>query len=212
MRGSRFIIAAVLLCAVAGFAGAPAALADGGTPQDICNDLKDGVVNGSYTAAEWTAFFSDPTIQGYGCGGAVTPPTTPPVTPPTTPPVTPPASPPVTPPTTPPVTPPTSTPPAPVTPATPAVPLTPTPVVTGVKGAQATVVSAPAKPTAGVQGANHTVRAPVTKSAAAPIATTKSSGTLPFTGAQLSLFLLVGLALVATGLLLRSTARPKQKP
>lgn len=82
-------------------------------------------------------------------------------------------------------------------------------VVTAVKGATKTVT--PAQPTTGVQGANHTVRTPVSN-ATAPLAATKTSGTLPFTGAQLSLFLLVGLALVATGLMLRTTARPRQKP
>lgn len=38
---------------------------------------------------------------------------------------------------------------------------------------------------------------------------TAKKGTLPFTGAQLVLFLLVGLGLVATGLVLRATGRRK---
>jgi len=87
------------------------------------------------------------------------------------------------------------------------VPLTPQqPAVSaGVKGAQQTVTAA-RQPTTAVKGAQHTAGGPV---AAAPIAaTTKTSGTLPFTGAQLGLFLLVGLALVALGLLLRSTGPP----
>lgn len=38
---------------------------------------------------------------------------------------------------------------------------------------------------------------------------TKTKGTLPFTGAQLGLFAIVGIALVAMGFLLRTTARQK---
>lgn len=38
---------------------------------------------------------------------------------------------------------------------------------------------------------------------------TKTKGTLPFTGAQLGLFAIVGIALVALGFLLRTTARQK---
>jgi hypothetical protein len=38
---------------------------------------------------------------------------------------------------------------------------------------------------------------------------TQTKGTLPFTGAQLGLFAIVGLALVAMGFLLRTTARQK---
>lgn len=41
------------------------------------------------------------------------------------------------------------------------------------------------------------------------IPATKTKGTLPFTGAQLGLFAVVGLALVAMGFLLRTTARQK---
>ena len=40
-----------------------------------------------------------------------------------------------------------------------------------------------------------------------PLAATKARGGLPFTGAQLGLFAIVGLALLAMGLLLRSTGR-----
>jgi hypothetical protein len=42
---------------------------------------------------------------------------------------------------------------------------------------------------------------------AKPLAATKTRGHLPFTGAQLGLFAIVGLALLAMGFLLRSTAR-----
>jgi hypothetical protein len=104
---------------------------------------------------------------------------------------------------------PSTTPAKPSTPtAAPApVSLTPVVVVAVVKGREHTV----ATPTTGVKGAQRTASAPVARAAAAPIATTKTTGTLPFTGAQLALFALVGLALLATGLLLRSTGRPSQR-
>ncbi len=190
MRRGRITFAVAAVTAAAFMAGiAPGALA--ATPQDICKDLQDGKVDGTYTAGEWTAFFQDSTVQGY-CSPIVVV-TPPPVTPP---PVTPP-----------PVTPPPVTPPS-----TPAVPLTPmvVPVVTsvsGVAGTQHTVAPTPSVPTTGVKGSSHTVRTPVTRTAAAPLSVTKTRGTLPFTGAQLTLFLLVGLALVATGFVLRATGR-----
>lgn len=167
MRRGRMVIGVALLLSAFTLGGAPAALA--ASPQDICADLADGHVDGTYTNAEWTAFFSDPVIQGYGCGGIATP-VTPPVTP-------------------------SGAGVAPVT------------ILVGVKGATHTAKA----PTSGVQGAQHTVKAPVNASAAAPLGTTRTSGTLPFTGAQLTLFALVGLALVAAGLVLRSTGRPAQR-
>jgi len=180
MRRGRILTGAAIVVTSLSFAGVGGAYA--ATPQDICKDLKDGVVNGSYTAAEWTAFFSDPTIQGYGCGGTIVPPHT-----------------------TPPVTPPTTTPPATPVTVTPAVPLVPV-VVSAVKGASHTGSAVTPVQTAAVKGAQHTAKTP-TRSAAAPITTAKKAGTLPFTGAQLALFLLVGLGLVATGLVLRATGR-----
>jgi hypothetical protein len=211
MRRGRIItsIIAAAALAVVGFAVAPGALA--ATPQDICQDLRDGKVDGSYTAAEWTAFFQDSTVQGY-CSPVVIvtpPPVTTTTTSSTTPPTTtvtttvttqtPPA-------TTTPVTP--ATPATPVTPGAPAVPLTPT---SGVQGVQATV-AAPAATTQGVQGANHTVKTPVARAAGtSPLATTKTTGALPFTGSQLGVFALVGLALLAAGLLLRSTGRSNER-
>jgi hypothetical protein len=39
-----------------------------------------------------------------------------------------------------------------------------------------------------------------------------AAATLPFTGAQLSLFLVIGLALVSSGVLLRRTAKEKSRP
>lgn len=188
MRRGRIITGMTLLVAAISFSGAPAASA--ATPQDICTDLKDGVVNGSYTPAEWTAYFKDPTIQGYGCGGVIVPPTTTPVT------------------TTTGVTTTTST-----TTTSTAVPLVPTTPVAGGgnQGTQTTIVTPKGTATHGVRGTSHTVQTPTRQAAAAPIATTRAAGTLPFTGAQLALFALVGLALVASGLLLRSTSRPAQR-
>lgn len=219
MRRERTLLLVIALFAVAAFFSvAPAAFADGGTPADICADIQDGQLNGTYTAAQITAFNQDPTVQGY-CGPIIVVVTPPPacveVTPGTTPPAgstacthpcvevmpgqTPPAG--STACTTPPATP-------PVTPTAP--PVTPSGVspvvITGVKGARHTVVTPVTKPVAAVAGTQHTVKTPVA-AAVAPIATTKTSGTLPFTGAQLALFALVGLALVASGLLLRTTSR-----
>jgi hypothetical protein len=170
MRRGRIVIGAALILSAVSLAGAPSAFA--ASPQDICADLADGTVNGTYTNAEWTAFFTDPTIQGYGCGGIVTPGTQP--TQPTQP----------------------GTQPG-TQPAGGAVPVT----IAGTQGAQNTAGT----PVAGVAGTQKTVSA-----AGTPLATTTTArGTLPFTGAQLALFAVVGLALLGTGLLLRSTARPK---
>ena len=197
-RGRNTFMVAAVTAALFTIVAAPGALA--ASPQDICKDLQDGKVDGTYTAAEWTAFFQDSTVQGY-CSPVVTQ-TPPPVTPPT-----------VTPPT---VTPPTVTPPT-ATPIPPAVSLTPTPSVvvtqSEVAGTSHTISapSTPATPITGVAGTQKTVRAPVTKSASAPLGATRRSGSLPFTGAQLTLFLLVGLGLVATGLVLRATGRRTQE-
>jgi hypothetical protein len=67
-----------------------------------------------------------------------------------------------------------------------------------VAGATKVKTSKPvAKPTA-VSPAQHS---------AAPLATTRSTGTLPFTGAELGIFALVGIALLGGGLMLRMTSR-----
>jgi hypothetical protein len=186
MRRGRVWIGLASLIAGCTALVAPNALA--ATPQDICKDLQDGVVNGTYTAAEWTAFFQDPTVQGY-CSPIAT------VTPPGT----------------------VLTPPAPLSPSVPQVaPGVQLPaIVAGVAGQRKTIVTrakpqakaqpqAKAKPQAKVLAA----RSP-SKSSAAPLATTKKRGALPFTGAELALFALVGLALIASGLLLRTTARQR---
>ena len=169
-RGHTFGGLLAIFAAAAALTGAPTALADGGTPGDICQQVASGTISPD-----------DPIVQGY-CGPIVT------VTPPTT--VTTPST----------VTPPVVTPPT----AAPTVIPTAAPT-TGVAGVSHTIVARTPAPTAAVKGAQHTVRAPV--SASAPLATAKVSGTLPFTGAQLGLFALVGLALLATGLVLRSTGR-----
>jgi hypothetical protein len=197
-RGRILIYLAIAAAALASVTASVARADDGGTSSAICADLQDGKLDGTYTQDQWNAFMSDPTVQGYcsvivppcvypgpNGGGGVSDctPATPPPTPPTAP------------------TPPSTPAPPPAAPAP--VALTPV-VIVGVKGASHT------KPAA-VKGAQHTVKAPVKQAAVAPIATTKTSGTLPFTGAQLALFALVGLALLATGLLLRSTGKPSQR-
>lgn len=199
MRRGRIMIALAAAFAAALVALPAAAFADGGTPMDICQDLQDGKLDGTYTVAQLQAFFTDPSVQGY-CSPVVvvTPPTTPPPVTTTT------STPAPTPP--PPVTTTTQAP----TPAPPPAPVTPV-VITAVKGATHTSTPVPvaapaaAKPT-GVKGAQHTVSSPP-RAAAAPLSTARKQGTLPFTGAQLALFLLVGLGLVATGLVLRATGR-----
>jgi hypothetical protein len=56
----------------------------------------------------------------------------------------------------------------------------------------------------GVAGQEHTV-------SSKPLATAGQSGTLPFTGAQLGVFLALGLALVFGGLLLHRTGRSRPR-
>jgi LPXTG-motif cell wall-anchored protein len=64
---------------------------------------------------------------------------------------------------------------------------------------------APARKAA-VKGAQHTVTQKP-KPAPAPVATSRTTGSLPLTGADLSVFAVVGLALIAIGLALRSTTK-----
>jgi hypothetical protein len=80
----------------------------------------------------------------------------------------------------------------------------------------AAVVTVPVSgPTHGVQGATKvktsTPAAAPAQRSAAPLAATKTAGTLPFTGAELTVFALVGLALLGGGFLLRLTARQKHR-
>lgn len=188
MRRGHYIAALSLLVAVFSLSFASTALAAGGTPQDICKDLQDnGHLDSTYTAEQLAAFLNDPTTQGY-CGSIAA--TIPPVTqaPVGTPPVT---------------APPAATPPATKPPAG------TSPVAAGVQGTRKTVVAPTAKVTPRVKGARHTVASAPTAASVAPLGTTKSTGSLPFTGAELALFALVGLALIGTGLLLRTTARQR---
>jgi hypothetical protein len=176
---------------------------------DICRDLADGQLNGTYTQDELNAYVAaqahDPTLQGY-CGPLVivtTPPTTSTVpvtttTPGTTTVVTT---------TTPGGTTTTLTETVPGTTTTTAAAVTPPPTTTtGVLGATSPTAQA-AAPTAHVAGAQKTKTAPTS---VAPLSTTRSSGTLPFTGAELAVFAVVGAALVAGGLLLRASTRRRE--
>jgi hypothetical protein len=45
------------------------------------------------------------------------------------------------------------------------------------------------------------------KTGVAPVAATRTRGTLPFTGAELAVFAVVGVALIGCGFVLRMTAR-----
>lgn len=184
---------------------APGALA--ATPEDIYKDLADnGRLDGTYTQAELQAFLQNASVQGYGNPVLVTPVV---VTPPTTYPCVPPAN--VQPGQTLPEgqkvceTPSTV---AAVAPATPVAAATPE---AGVAGVSKTVVSKPAvsKPavTAAPQPTSGT--AGVQTPEQAPLARTASAGTLPFTGAELGLFALVGAALLLGGLALRASARQR---
>lgn len=89
----------------------------------------------------------------------------------------------------------------------------PPPPTAGVAGVRHTQTPpqpvATTKPVAQVAGMQKTKTAP-SPTAAAPLAATQSSGSLPFTGAQLAIFAIVGAALLGGGLLLRLTARQKK--
>ena len=210
MRRGRICIGAAWLLSALAVVGTPGAFAAGGTPQDICGDLADGHVDGNYTQGQWTAFFADPTIQGYGCRG-VTPappaqnvcvpgqpgqpgmpaaPGTPGATPEQCSTVTPPVS----------INVVSGAPPA--TPAAPAAPAA-TPVA-GVAAQRKTIV-------AKKQPVSATPKVTPARAAVAPVSTTRTKGTLPFTGAELALFAIVGVALIACGLLLRTTARHRSQ-
>ncbi|HEY3020412.1 MAG TPA: hypothetical protein VGJ32_09470, partial [Solirubrobacteraceae bacterium] len=76
--------------------------------------------------------------------------------------------------------------------------------VAGVAAQRKTIV-AKAKP------ARAAVKVTPTRATAAPASATRTSGALPFTGAELALFAVVGLALIGCGLLLRTTARHRSQ-
>jgi hypothetical protein len=81
--------------------------------------------------------------------------------------------------------------------------ITPAAPVGRVAGTSKTIVKAAptATPAANVAGVQSPVQAPVARTA--------SAGTLPFTGAELGLFALVGSALLLGGILLRASARQR---
>jgi hypothetical protein len=79
----------------------------------------------------------------------------------------------------------------------------------GEVGGTQVVTLTPASGTLGAQKTVNNGAAPASSTAGAPLAATNTSGTLPFTGAQLGIFAIVGLALLAGGLLLRSTGRSR---
>jgi hypothetical protein len=207
MRRGRICIGAALLLSALAMIGTPGAFAAGGTPQDICSDLADGHVDGNYTSDQWNAFFGDPTIQGYGCQGVTPAPPAQNVCVPGQP----------------------GQPGMPAAPGTPgATPgqcstVTPPVSVNVVSGVPAvTPAATPAAPVAGVAAQRKTIAAKKTPVAAAPrvtpakapvapVSTTRTRGTLPFTGAELGLFAVVGIALIACGLLLRTTARRRSQ-
>jgi hypothetical protein len=70
---------------------------------------------------------------------------------------------------------------------------------------------APAQNTGGqnVAGASHTVHRAAQPTAAGVAPATHATGTLPFTGAQLTTFVVLGLLLVAGGLVLRISGRSR---
>jgi hypothetical protein len=198
-RGRVFVYIAIGAAALTSAVASVARADDGGgTSAAICSDLQDGKLDGSYTQDQWNAFIRDPTVQGYcsvivppcvypgsnGTGGGGSNGATPCAPATTTKPSAPAAQ------------------PVPMTPQAPV-------VIVRVKGAQHTATAA--RPSTTTPRARHTVRTPVA-AALAPASTVKAGGTLPFTGTQLGVFALVGLALLATGLVLRSTGRPSQRP
>jgi hypothetical protein len=201
MRRERIILfVGALVAALA--VGAPTAAA--ATPAEICQALKEGKTI-TVTPAEMAAFLKDPSVQVYGCSPTTQTPAGP--TAPT--PVTPAA------PQQPTPTPTVVTPPSAAGPTPPVAEVAPTVVLptvlpTGnVAGEQETKTGTPAtpkKPGAGVKPASKTVAGNV-----APLAQTKKTGSLPFTGAELGLFALVGGILIASGLALRFTARQRSR-
>jgi uncharacterized surface anchored protein len=152
-----------------GLAASPALAVATASPMDICRDLADGQLNGTYTQGELAAYQNalahDPTIQGY-CSPLVV------VTTPST----------------------TTT--------------TTTAATNGVAGTTTNKQSPKPGQVAPAQVVKTTP--PASQSTASPLETTKSSGTLPFTGAELGVFAIVGAALLAGGLLLRMSARNRK--
>ena len=185
MRKFTGVIAVLVTVLVA----APGALA--APPEEIYRDLADnGQLNGTYTQADLQAFLQSASVQGYGNPVVVVPPPVVTETPPQT----------VNPTPTPVQVPaPVQQPPAAELPA--ATPVAPTAGVAGTAKTIVTKAQPAAAPTASVAG--------VATPAQAPLDRTASAETLPFTGAELGLFAVVGAALLLGGLLLRSSARQR---
>lgn len=209
MRRERITTCVAVLAAALSVLAVAPGTARAATPQQICQDLADGTLNGHYSAADLAAYQqalqNDPTIEGY-CSPLPVVPTTPT---------------------------PSCTVVAPNTPG--AVEASngvwyanaPGGNASACYHAQASTVTVTtggvkgASKTSGVKGASKTKAAPARASTttptppapthvAAPLGATHTSQSLPFTGAQLSVFVIVGLALVAGGLLLRLTGRGKR--
>lgn len=194
MRRGRFYVALLILLAGMGAAAIGASGVSAATPQEICADLADGKIDGNSTSAE----ISNATTQGY-CSLVVIVTQAPctevaPNTPNseqapngkwyTGP------------------NPQMCGPAAPVAAQPPTVP----PIESGTLPASVTKVTQVAKPT----GAQPQAQPAGVAGEQSPLQTTKRSGTLPFTGAELLVFALVGGALIAAGLLLRASGRQKK--
>lgn len=208
MRRGRIIGGVSALLAAATMAAAPGATA--ATPMDICRDLADnGRIDGNYSAQELQnyveSFLHDPTLQGY-CLPLVLPPSTTTVTT-TTPGETTNTTTTVVNDNTPTTTTSTTT-----TPSTTTTNSTSTSVVGGTTTTETNgggPATTPTTTTTGVAGARKTKTTPAPQQAA-PLSSTRPSGTLPFTGAELAVFAVVGAALLGGGLLLRLTARQRR--
>jgi hypothetical protein len=191
MRRGRIYGALTAVVAALGVFAGTQGVARAASPQEICRAIASGQFNAAaYSQADLQAYVeaqrSNPTIQGYCSPLVILPPAT----------------------------------------TTVCVQQGPNGTTTpcGQDVAQTANGAAPAQaagtvtvPTQGVAGASKVKQSPPataagspTQQSAAPLATTRSSGSLPFTGAQLAVFALVGLTLLAGGFLLRMTARHKE--
>jgi hypothetical protein len=224
MRRGRLTILVGTLATFVATALVVASGAAAADPKQICADLADnGKLDGTYTQEELAAAMGS--LQGYCTFVVVVTPPTPPAPPP--PPATQQVCTEVAPGTPGAVQAPNGkwytnapngnaeacgpaaavTPPAPPAPAaTPPVPpaAPPAPPAGGTLPGQKTITSQPkptaqpsAQPATGVAGQQS------------PLRQTRTTGTLPFTGAELAIFALIGAALIGAGLLLRATSRQR---
>src|SRR5438132_6340971 len=72
MRRGRILFGIALLGAACSLGVARGALA--ATPQEVCAALQAGGSLSQFSQADQQAYANDPTIQGYGCSGTITPP------------------------------------------------------------------------------------------------------------------------------------------